>query len=160
MALGSVAPHNSAMKVLDLQCSFHHVFEGWFSSESDFVDQNSRSLIECPVCGDSVIEKRLSAPRLNLGSSSPPLLSGQSNTNVVSDMALQASWLSIARRILANTEDVGTGFAEEARKIHYGETRERGIRGLATPAEKEALVEEGIAVLTMPLPEALKEPLQ
>lgn len=148
------------MKVLDLQCSLHHVFEGWFSSEDDFADQNTRKMIECPVCGDASIAKRLSAPRLNLGYSNPPLLSRQIDTNAVSELAQQAAWMSIARRILANTEDVGTGFAEEARKIHYGETKERGIRGQATPAEKEALMEEGISVVSLPLPEALKEPLQ
>lgn len=148
------------MKVLDLQCSLHHVFEGWFSSEDDFADQNRRSTIECPVCGDSAIAKRLSAPRLNLGYSNPPLLTGQNDANAVSDLAQQTAWMSIARRILANTEDVGAGFAEEARKIHYGEIKERGIRGQATPAEKEALIDEGISVVSFPLPEALKEPLQ
>lgn len=148
------------MKVLDLQCSLHHVFEGWFSSEDDFADQNRRSTIECPVCGDSAIAKRLSAPRLNLGYSNPPLLTGQHDANPVPDLAQQAAWMSIARRVLANTEDVGTGFAEEARKIHYGEVKERGIRGQATPAEKQALIEEGISVVSFPLPEALKEPLQ
>lgn len=148
------------MKVLDLQCSLHHVFEGWFSCEEDFSDQNTRKMIECPVCGDASIAKRLSAPRLNLGYSNPPLLSRQNDANAVSDVAQQAAWMSIARRILANTEDVGTGFAEEARKIHYGETKERGIRGQATSAEKKALVEEGISVVSLPLPEALKETLQ
>ena len=61
---------------------------------------------------------------------------------------------------MANTDDVGDRFAEEARKIHYGETKERGIRGQASRAETEALLEEGIAVLPLALPEALKRPLQ
>lgn len=117
-------------------------------------------MIECPVCGDSTIAKRMSAPRLNLGSSNPPMLSGQNYPNDVSDGAQQSAWMSIARRILANTEDVGTGFAEEARKIHYGEAKARGIRGQATLVEKEALVEEGISVVTLPIPVALKESLQ
>lgn len=146
------------MKVLDLQCSGYHVFEGWFSCEDDFLDQNSRKLIECPVCGDDSIRKRLSAPRLNLGNSSPPASHDAAPT--LSDQSPEAIWMSIARRILANTEDVGAGFAEEARKIHYGETKERGIRGQATSAEKEALIEEGISVVSLPLPDALKEPLQ
>lgn len=160
MARRSAAPHNSLMKVLDLQCSSLHVFEGWFSSEDDFSDQNTRRMIECPVCGDASIAKRLSAPRLNLGFTNEQSLSRQNDAPALSEQAQQTAWMSIARRILANTEDVGTGFAEEARKIHYGETKERGIRGQATPAEKDALVEEGISVLTLPLPEALKEPLQ
>lgn len=160
MARYSAARHNSRMKVLDLQCSSLHVFEGWFSSEDDFLNQNDRRMIECPICGDASIVKRLSAPRLNLGSSNVALPSEQNDAPTIFDQTQQAAWMSIARRILANTEDVGTGFAEEARKIHYGETKERGIRGQATPAEKEALVEEGISVLTLPLPDALKEPLQ
>ena len=66
----------------------------------------------------------------------------------------------MARRVLANTDDVGERFAEEARKIHYGEAKERGIRGQASRAETESLLEEGIAVMQLPLPEALKGPLQ
>jgi len=62
--------------------------------------------------------------------------------------------------VLANTDDVGERFAEEARKIHYGEAKERGIRGQASRAETESLLEEGIAVMQLPLPEALKGPLQ
>ena len=63
-------------------------------------------------------------------------------------------------RLLADTDDVGSRFAEEARKIHYGEVPERGIRGRATPDETDALLDEGIAVLQLPLPEALKGQLQ
>ena len=62
--------------------------------------------------------------------------------------------------MLANTDDVGDQFAEEARKIHYGETQQRGIRGKATPEETESLLEEGIAVVPIALPEALKGRLQ
>jgi len=68
--------------------------------------------------------------------------------------------MAVARRILANTDDVGNKFAEEARKIHYGEAKERGIRGQASRAETESLIEEGIAVMPLPLPEALKGQLQ
>ena len=68
--------------------------------------------------------------------------------------------MAAARRILANTDDVGDRFAEEARRIHYGETKERGIRGQASRAETDALLEEGIAVMSLPLPEALKGQLQ
>ena len=59
------------MKVLDLQCRHGHVFEGWFGSEDDFQSQRERGLVQCPMCADSHIEKRLSAPRLNLGASAP-----------------------------------------------------------------------------------------
>ena len=68
--------------------------------------------------------------------------------------------MTLARKILANTDDVGDQFAEEARRIHYGEAAERGIRGRASPEQTEALLEEGIAVMPLPLPDALKGPLQ
>jgi hypothetical protein len=157
------------MKVLDLQCSRQHVFEGWFSSEDDFTHQRSTGLLSCPLCSDSTITKMLSAPRLNLGATRPrepekTLTPEASPVNeVVSpsvEHELQAAWLKVARRVMAETDDVGPMFAEEARKIHYGEVPERGIRGQATPEQTQALIEEGIAVVPLALPEALKEPLQ
>ncbi|MBB3193555.1 DUF1178 family protein [Roseateles terrae] len=73
---------------------------------------------------------------------------------------LQRQVMQAVRQIMANTEDVGERFAEEARRIHYGETEARGIRGQATPDEAQALVEEGIDVVALAVPEALKDPLQ
>ncbi|WP_295501217.1 DUF1178 family protein [Limnohabitans sp. Rim8] len=73
---------------------------------------------------------------------------------------LQAAMVKMVRHVMANTEDVGTQFAEEARKIHYGEREERNIRGQATREETEALIDEGIDVTALPLPEHLKGPLQ
>ncbi len=155
------------MKVLNLQCSRRHVFEGWFASEDDFASQHARGLVECPMCGDATIAKMLSAPRLNLGSARQEAPAKQENAQdaqqVVSgatEQALQAAWLTVARRIMAQTEDVGSRFAEEARKIHYGETPERGIRGQASRQETEALLDEGISVMPLSLPEALKGPVQ
>ena len=150
------------MKVLDLQCGHQHLFEGWFASEEDFQEQQQRAMIECPLCGDASISKRLSAPRLNLGAArnEPVPAAQEPPSNIVTEQALQAAWLTVARRILADTDDVGTGFAEEARKIHYGEIPQRGIRGRATPEQADALIEEGIGVLQLALPDALKERLQ
>lgn len=151
------------MKVLNLQCSHQHVFEGWFASEDDFVSQLDRGLVECPLCRDTAIAKMLSAPRLNLGSVREEAPAKQEVQDVVSgatEQALQAAWLTVARRILAHTEDVGSRFAEEARKIHYGEAEERGIRGQATRAETESLMEEGVAIMPLPIPDVLKETLQ
>ena len=149
------------MKVLDLQCAHAHVFEGWFASEDDFAGQLARGLVACPMCGDIAVTKKLSAPRLNLGSTREPENTKQ---DVVvagnDDTALQTAWLAMARRVVANTEDVGERFAEEARRIHYGETEQRGIRGKASKAETESLVEEGIAVMQLALPEVLKGQLQ
>lgn len=73
---------------------------------------------------------------------------------------LQAALLKMVRHVVANTVDVGNSFPEEARKMHYGETEQRNIRGHATPEETEALIDEGIAVMPLPLPDVLKEPLQ
>lgn len=150
------------MKVLDLQCAYRHVFEGWFASEDDFLSQCERGLVQCPVCADATITKKLSAPRLNLGSTRAEVPDAPQDVATVAsvEQTLQAAWMAVARRIIATTDDVGESFAEEARKIHYGETRERGIRGKASRAETDALIEEGIAVMPLPLPEALKGQLQ
>ncbi len=152
------------MKVFNLQCSAHHLFEGWFASEEDYTSQVERGLLACPLCADKTVHKLPSAPRLNFGAvEAPQATATKEKQSVVAGdpaQALQAAYLQLARRIVSETEDVGERFAEEARKIHYGETEERGIRGQASPAETEALMEEGIAVMPLPLPEGLKGPLQ
>jgi hypothetical protein len=145
------------MKVLNLQCSRDHTFEGWFASEDDFQGQMARGQIECPLCEDRAIRKMLSAPRLNLGASRP---SPSREVMTGPDARLQAAWLKAVREVMANTEDVGERFPEEARRIHYGESEGRGIRGQASAQETEALLEEGISVMPLPIPKALKEPLQ
>jgi len=141
------------MKVIDLRCHNGHGFEGWFASDDEFLEQNGRQLIACPLCADTVIVRLPSAPRLNLSGAreavpQPP------------QPDPQAQWMQVIRHVLAHTEDVGERFADEARRIHYGETKQRGIRGQATPDEREALLDEGIEVLPLPMPAALKEPLQ
>jgi hypothetical protein len=73
---------------------------------------------------------------------------------------VQAAWLAGVRQLLARTEDVGTRFAEEARRIHYGEAPNRGIRGHASPEEREALLDEGIETVAIPVPRALDGPVQ
>jgi hypothetical protein len=147
------------MKVLDLQCAQHHAFEGWFASEDDFLSQLTRGLLVCPICNDTDIVKMLSAPRLNLGTLGEPAgLEGKAQTAAVP--SAQALWLKMVRHVMAHTQDVGDRFSEVARQMHYGETDDRAIRGTATPQETEALLEEGIAVLPLPIPDALKEPLQ
>ena len=171
------------MKVLDLQCGQHHVFEGWFGSEDDFQSQLLRGLVSCPLCGDADVTKKLSAPRLNLNTVRGDR-STQSNTVAAAGVQegratlsaatvppsqdvvnldpahLQAALLKMVRHVVANTQDVGDSFPEEARKMHYGEVEPRNIRGQATPRETEALIDEGIAVMPLPLPDAVKEPLQ
>jgi hypothetical protein len=150
------------MKVLDLQCAQDHTFEGWFASEDDFLSQCKRAMVQCPLCGDAAVHKKLSAPRLNLSTSRQD--KPASEIEVIGQAApapsITAAWLELSRRIVANTDDVGEHFAEEARKMHYGETEERAIRGKATVEEARALLEEGIEILPVVLPQMLKEPLQ
>jgi len=156
------------MKVLNLQCAHGHAFEGWFSSEDDFQDQLGRQLLDCPLCGDFTISKLPSAPRLNLsgaGARQPVVeaCARQAEGAPVASLpppALQAAWMHMVRQVMAQTEDVGERFAEEARRIHYGEGQERGIRGQATRAQTKELLEEGIDVMPLPVPAGFKNTLQ
>jgi hypothetical protein len=150
------------MKVLNLRCANGHGFEGWFASDDAFMDQNERRLVECPLCADSQVIRLPSAPRLNL--SGPRQVEVRETAEVadqvVSGMSMQAQWLKAVRHLIENTEDVGERFATEARRIHYGEIEARGIRGQASADDRQALREEGIEVMSMPLPAALKGPIQ
>ncbi|MFT4192999.1 MAG: DUF1178 family protein [Comamonas sp.] len=163
------------MKVLDLQCSQLHVFEGWFGSDADFHAQCARGLVTCPMCGDAAVQRKISAPRLARKSNAQPAarVGGQDGgppsarepgpeQEGASDLLRlhQAAYLRAVQHVLQHTEDVGRRFAEEARRIHYGETEARGIRGQATPQEKAALADEGIEVASLPLPKDMDGPLQ
>jgi hypothetical protein len=148
------------MKVLDLRCAHQHSFEGWFASEDDFQGQLARGLVACPLCGDTVVTKLLTAARLNLGARSEPREPSRDVVAAPAGHQLQAAWMKSVREMMANTEDVGERFAEEARRIHYGETEERSIRGKASQEETAALLDEGIEVMPLALPPALKDTLQ
>jgi hypothetical protein len=145
------------MKVLNLQCATGHAFEGWFGSEDDYQSQQSRGLLTCPVCGHTEVLRMPSAPRLNLSGAKSPAIAA---TVTPERAQAEAVLLQVMRHVLANTEDVGPHFAEEARRIHHGEIDHRDIRGEATPAEARALREEGIDVFHLPIPDGLKGPLQ
>jgi len=149
------------MKVLNLRCAHGHGFEGWFASNEAFDSQLASGLVECPVCGDTAIVKLLSAPRLNLGNAkAPEAAAPAAASNVPAELSPEARWMRAVREVLAKTEDVGDRFADEARKMHYGEAQERGIRGQATPEAADALREEGIEVFSLPVPLAVKGPVQ
>lgn len=175
------------MKVLNLRCSHQHSFEGWFGSEDDFQSQLKRGLIECPMCADSGIQKMPSAPRLNFGghhdhgtdssndahntpsasTAVAPLINGVARSDQLEigrqdaiSPAAQAAFMNALRQVVANTEDVGQRFADEARRMHYGEVEARSIRGQASARETVELLEEGIEVLPLPMLPALKETLQ
>jgi hypothetical protein len=145
------------MKVLDLRCAHGHRFEGWFASEDDFRGQHARGLVECPVCADKAVERLPSAPRLNVANLREAL-PAKPPANAESEQ--QAKWLSAVREAIERTEDVGERFPEEARRIHYGEVEQRGIRGRASKQEADALRDEGIEVAPIPLPLLPKGPLQ
>lgn len=144
------------MLVLNLGCSQGHRFEGWFGSADDFESQQGRGLVACPVCASSEVQRLPSAPRLNvakLREDRTPAAPEPDERRQLQQAALQA-----VRQMLAKTEDVGERFAEEARRIHYGESEERAIRGRASRDDALALAEEGIKIIA--LPEPLKSTLQ
>jgi len=144
-----------ALKVFDLVCANEHSFEGWFTSENDFETQMEKGQLSCPMCGSGDVHRTPSAARLNFGAQPQ-----RQQAMLPTPQQLQAAYLRIAREIAANTEDVGERFAEEARRIHYEEVPARGIRGVTTRDEAEALEDEGINVMPFPFSELIKEPLQ
>ncbi len=146
------------MKVFNLQCGNGHRFEGWFGSDADYESQRERGLVGCPLCGEAQVQRLPSAPRLNLGAVAAP--EPAAPAPAAQNPGVEAMWMQAVRHVLATTEDVGSRFAEEARRIHYGETEQRGIRGRTTQDEARALDDEGIQVLSIPIPESLKGPLQ
>lgn len=149
------------MKVLDLKCSHEHRFEGWFASTEEFESQLSRKLVACPVCSTTDVSRMPSAPRLNLSSARGEAAPQAAQAEAAPEAAaLQARALKFMRELIEKTENVGERFAEEARRIHYNEAPARSIRGVTTPEDAHALLEEGIDVMPLPVPDALKEPLQ
>lgn len=171
------------MKVFNLGCPAGHGFEGWFGSEADYLSQQQRGLLTCPMCGAGQIERRPSAPHLNLSGArepTPPRATPSSAIVPVSETdtrprgapavpaapdaaaqaALEAGYLQFVRQVMNETEDVGPRFTEEVRRIHYGEAEHRNLRGETTPEQRQALQEEGIEVYNLPIPAALKGPVQ
>ena len=146
---------NVAMKVFNLQCAQDHRFEGWFASEDDYASQDQRGLIECPLCADKKVTRLPSAPRLNVSN-----LREQPAAVTDATSRRQSQWMQAVRHMMDNTEDVGERFPDEARRIHYGEVEERGIRGQASREDADALREEGIEVMAFRVPAALKGPVQ
>lgn len=162
------------MKVYNLACPLDHRFEGWFASEEDCLAQQDKGMLACPVCDSTEITRMPSAPRIAKSSSialgsSEGVGSSTSAGEVVAltgndhsqlEAQVQAAFLKGMRELMGKSEDVGTAFAEEARKIHYKEAPERSIRGQTTLDEAESLREEGIEVLAVPIIPAFKNTLQ
>jgi hypothetical protein len=134
--------------VFELICADRHRFEGWFASADDFEGQKALGLLVCPVCSDSSIEKLLTAkigrPEAEPSRENAPL--------PVAPAARPRNLHEVIDTILLNTENVGEDFPAEARRIHHKEVQQRNIRGVATGEETRELLEEGIAVMPLPIP--------
>jgi hypothetical protein len=144
------------MIVLNLRCNNRHRFEGWFASNDTFLRQSTAGQVTCPICGNHEIKRLPSNPRIrrassNVSSNTPtqPDETGAKAGPVADQMG---SMLALMRHILEESEDVGERFPEEARRIHYDEAPRRTIRGLATPEDSAELEEEGIMVVSLPIP--------
>ena len=167
------------MKVYNLSCPLDHRFEGWFASEEDCISQQAKGILACPLCESTEITRMPSAPHIAKSSSSQSMelantaqtpiqqaspsgdavaLAGSDHSQL--EAQVQAAFLKGMRELMGRSEDVGAAFAEEARRIHYKESPERSIRGQTTLDEAEALREEGIEVMAMPLLPAFKDTLQ
>ncbi len=145
------------MIVFDLHCKDGHRFEGWFASAKDYASQKKRGLLTCPNCGDTRIERGLSAPRLNMGAQETVPAPVEKTPDMEGKDPFAVAQILYSRMlddILTKSEDVGARFPDEARKIYYQESPGRAIRGQATQAEHEALVDEGIPVARFPVPPA------
>ena len=140
----------------DLTCHNGHDFDGWFSNSEAYDIQNASNLVTCTLCGSTQIEKQLMAPQIPAKSNrkseaTQKLVAGPLEPRA--QMLLQMM-REIRAEVEKNSENVGSKFAEEARKIHYGEVERRGIYGEATGDDAKALIEEGIEVHPLPkLPE-------
>ena len=146
--------------VFEMQCSQLHRFEGWFASPEAFDRQHAVGEITCPVCADTMVQRvpsaRIKRPQASPATKPPaaksPTAQEQQKDAAIPAPQQQMTLAAFIDHVLVTSEDVGTRFAEEARKIHQGQASHRSIRGQATAAETEALLEDGIPVLPLPIP--------
>jgi hypothetical protein len=137
-----------------LICEKDHSFESWFPDSGSYEAQAKRGQIECPVCGSTHVSKGIMAPAVIGGQNAGrrPLEASPAPVALLDER--QQRLRDVARHlrdeIIANTDDVGRKFPEEARAIHEGEAPARSIRGQATPEEAQALIEDGVGVLPLP----------
>lgn len=129
-----------------LHCDKDHEFEGWFSSSKDYDGQSERGLVECPVCGSRQIGKSLMAPAVAVSRDAPaPTLAMDPEKR-----EMMRKLRDIVQVVKQNSEDVGDRFADEARKIHHGESEARGIIGKASKDDAKSLIDEGIEIAPLP----------
>ena len=135
-----------------LGCDKNHSFEAWFRSSDAFDRQASRQLVVCPECGSTAIAKRPMAPAVLTHSKGKPGRAAQAphltQSPSISDIR------KLRNEMLAKSENVGEGFAGEARRIHFGEAEERSIHGKATLDDARGLIDDGVPFGLIPvLPE-------
>lgn len=127
-----------------LICEHDHEFEGWFGSSDAFDDQQSRGLLDCPVCATKAVRKQIMAPAVAGTRRTVKDQSGSPQAMMLEAMG------RIRKHVEDNFDDVGDTFAREARAIHEGRSEQRGIYGQATSAEVRDLVEDGVPVAPLP----------
>lgn len=132
----------------ELSCDNGHAFEGWFGSAGDFDRQQTMALVSCPSCGSVHVAKRLMAPSVSTARKKERR---QELVVQAGQKEMMAKLREVVTTIRANSEDVGERFPEEARKIHYGETEQRGLIGRASAEEVRDLLEEGVDVAPLPV---------
>ncbi len=130
----------------NLICKNEHEFEGWFQNSADFEKQAKKQLIECPVCSDTGVEKSLMAPAVGAKTA----VRAQRVEKAEAEKKLRKMLGEMRDYVETNFDDVGDNFPDEARKIYYGESEERGIYGNASDEEAKDLAEEGVPVGRLP----------
>ena len=129
------------MILFALRCAADHEFEGWFRDGAAFDRQSAGGKISCPQCGDTAVTKAPMAPRV---------ARSRQVEVTPSPAQLRKALQELRRQIETNCDYVGERFAEEARRIHYGETDPRSIYGEASADDAKDLAEEGIEVSRVP----------
>ena len=130
-----------------LVCEREHEFEAWFRSNDDFDVQNKRGLVDCPSCGSHKVQKALMAPAVSTSKKQEKVARAVG----AEQRKMMAQLKALSEKVRENSEYVGEKFAEEARKIHFGETDARGIYGEATLDEAKGLAEDGIEFMPLPV---------
>jgi hypothetical protein len=129
-----------------LICEHEHEFEGWFRSNDDFDTQKKRGFVDCPSCGSHKVQKALMAPAVSTARKQETIALAMGEAQKQALAQLKA----MAEKVRENADYVGDKFAEEARKIHFGETDPRGIYGEATLDEAKSLAEDGVEFMPIP----------
>jgi len=147
-----------------LACEHGHSFESWFQNSAAYDKQAKRGLVTCPACNSSKVEKAIMAPRLARAdvpeppppipappAAAPPVPAKTPVAIMSQERELRQKLKELRDHVTKNASYVGAKFPEEARKIHYGETKHRSIYGEASADEAKALHEEGIEFHPLPI---------